>query len=45
MRNITDWNENRSTRRVSDGPDAPFVTVNLPWTWNAIDGQDGGNDY
>ena len=45
MRNITEWNENWSTRRVADGPDAPFTTVTLPWTWNAIDGQDGGNDY
>ncbi len=22
-----------------------WVFVNLPHTWNAIDGQDGGNDY
>lgn len=22
-----------------------FETVNLPHTWNAVDGQDGGNDY
>ena len=24
---------------------APGVKVNIPHTWNAIDGQDGGNDY
>ena len=22
-----------------------WETVNLPHTWNGIDGQDGGNDY
>ena len=24
---------------------SPACYVNLPHTWNAIDGQDGGNDY
>ena len=27
------------------GPDKKEITVNLPHTWNAVDGQDGGNDY
>ena len=27
------------------GPDGKTVTVDLPHTWNNIDGQDGGNDY
>ena len=27
------------------GPDGNRETVDLPHTWNAIDGQDGGNDY
>ena len=27
------------------GPDGSAQTVDLPHTWNAIDGQDGGNDY
>ncbi len=27
------------------GPDGSSVPVDLPHTWNAIDGQDGGNDY
>ena len=27
------------------GPDKKEIPVNLPHTWNAIDGQDGGNDY
>lgn len=27
------------------GPDGKTVPVQLPHTWNAQDGQDGGNDY
>ena len=27
------------------GPDGTKAAVDLPHTWNAIDGQDGGNDY
>ena len=27
------------------GPDGNTTTVDLPHTWNNIDGQDGGNDY
>ena len=27
------------------GPDKKSQIVNVPHTWNAIDGQDGGNDY
>ena len=27
------------------GPDGTTTTVDLPHTWNAHDGQDGGNDY
>lgn len=27
------------------GPDKKEEIVNLPHTWNAVDGQDGGNDY
>ena len=45
MRQITEWNDNWNTRRAADGPDAAFTAVTLPWTWNAVDGQDGGNDY
>ena len=26
-------------------PGCPEITVTLPHTWNALDGQDGGNDY
>lgn len=27
------------------GPNKQTVEVNVPHTWNAVDGQDGGNDY
>ena len=27
------------------GPDGPARPVDLPHTWNSVDGQDGGNDY
>ena len=27
------------------GPDGVTAAVALPHTWNAMDGQDGGNDY
>ena len=27
------------------GPTGAVETVDVPHTWNAIDGQDGGNDY
>lgn len=34
---------NRDWRFI--GPDGMGTAVDLPYTWNAIDGQDGGNDY
>ncbi len=34
---------NRDWRFI--GPDGMGTAVDLPHTWNAIDGQDGGNDY
>ena len=27
------------------GPDGKTIVLDLPHTWNAVDGQDGGNDY
>ena len=27
------------------GPEGTVSEVNVPHTWNAIDGQDGGDDY
>lgn len=41
MRKIVNINE----KWTFLGPDKKEVEVTLPHTWNAIDGQDGGNDY
>ena len=41
MRRITCINQNWNFT----GPDKNSQTVNVPHTWNAVDGQDGGNDY
>jgi len=47
MRNIINLNQgwqfykNTQDPAVNEGAEA----VNLPHTWNATDGQDGGNDY
>lgn len=41
MRKILNLNE----RWQFTGPDGTTKPVNLPHTWNSIDGQDGGNDY
>ena len=40
----------RSYRLLNDswsfiGPDQTTQNIDLPHTWNAVDGQDGGNDY
>lgn len=40
----------RKTKNLNDrwqftGPDGGTVSVNLPHTWNSVDGQDGGNNY
>lgn len=40
MRNIKNINENWAFVKENEKS-----TVNLPHTWNGIDGQDGGNDY
>ena len=50
MRNIINFNENWAfTKKVFENLPveitADFEVVNLPHTWNATDGQDGGNDY
>ncbi len=42
MRRIENWNENWVFTRGGQETAEP---VTLPHTWNAIDGQDGGNDY
>ncbi|MBQ7063620.1 MAG: glycoside hydrolase family 2 protein [Firmicutes bacterium] len=41
MRTIIPFNDNWCFRR----PGKEASTITLPHTWNAIDGQDGGNDY
>ncbi len=41
MRIVTNFNEGWHFAK----PGEPEVPVTLPHTWNAIDGQDGGNDY
>ncbi len=41
MRQITCMNKGWTFK----GPDKTLQSVDLPHTWNALDGQDGGNDY
>ncbi len=49
MRKITELSSNwffvKNAKDVSEASTAESVPVSLPHTWNAIDGQDGGNDY
>ena len=46
VRNIINLNENwLFTKNTADISIRNGKTVNLPHTWNATDGQDGGNDY
>lgn len=41
----TDWMYVRSALTADEAARAEGEAVTLPHTWNAIDGQDGGNDY
>ncbi len=41
MRTIIRFNDDWSFQK----PGMPPVSITLPHTWNAVDGQDGGNDY
>ncbi len=41
MRTILNFNDNWTFTKPGCAPE----TVTLPHTWNAVDGQDGGNDY
>lgn len=49
MRQIAELKDNwiiiKNAKDVSEAANANGVSVSLPHTWNAIDGQDGGNDY
>ncbi len=39
------WSFSKTATAVPAELDNTWEAVNLPHTWNAIDGQDGGNDY
>ena len=41
MRTVLNFNDNWIFQKPGAAPE----TVSLPHTWNAVDGQDGGNDY
>ncbi len=45
MRQITLINNDWKFTKSCTPENAVFEDVNLPHTWNAVDGQDGGNDY
>ncbi len=49
MRKILNFNENwQFAKNAADYPNTKpeqFELVTLPHSWNAVDGQDGGNDY
>ena len=49
MRNILNINKNwmfyKDTADISSVISENAESVNIPHTWNAFDGQDGGNDY
>ena len=49
MRNIVSFNDNwkflKTAANANEAATAPGEGITLPHTWNAIDGQDGGNDY
>ena len=40
-----DWRFSLTANEVPLQLPPEWETVNLPHTWNGIDGQDGGNDY
>ena len=48
MRNVLNFNGNWTFAKQAEVPAAlcaDWEQVNLPHCWNAVDGQDGGNDY
>lgn len=45
MRKIINWNEDWRFFKGEKTEADKWEKVTLPHTWNAIDGQDGGNDY
>ncbi|SCP98006.1 glycoside hydrolase family 2 protein [Anaerobium acetethylicum] len=45
MRKVIKWNENWGFLKGEHQQEVVWEVVTLPHTWNALDGQDGGNDY
>ena len=49
MRNVTNFNQGwsfvKNPGQIPTQIEEKFEFVNLPHSWNAVDGQDGGNDY
>lgn len=45
MRKTFLWNQDWTFRKGDDTTAVAWEAVNLPHTWNAFDGQDGGGDY
>ena len=49
MRQIINFNDqwvfSKTVTQIPDCIDEKWEQINLPHSWNAIDGQDGGNDY
>ena len=49
MRNIINFNASwvftKQAAEIPSALPADWESVNIPHTWNAVDGQDGGNDY
>ena len=49
MRNVTNFNQGwsfvKNPGQIPTQIEENFEFVNLPHSWNAVDGQDGGNDY
>ena len=49
MRNIkvinSDWLFSKNAKSAPTVCPQDWVSLNLPFTWNGKDGQDGGNDY
>lgn len=49
MRNIMELKDNwmfvKEAENAEDAASKEGTTISLPHTWNAVDGQDGGNDY
>ncbi len=41
----TKWGFSKEAAAVPDAMPQNWIWVNIPHCWNAIDGQDGGNDY